>query len=68
MSKKRGCIIGSPSPWRCNSASPSNWSTRRVNVSNGMKAGGPNGGPSVRNWMGHIWQRRLHWPTGSIWT
>ena len=43
-----------------------NWSTSRVNVSNGMKAGGPFGGPSVRNWIGHIWQRRLHCPTGSI--
>ena len=33
-----------------------------------MKAGSPYGGPSRRNWIGHIWQRRLHWPTGSICT
>jgi hypothetical protein len=33
-----------------------------------MKAGGPFGGPSVLNRIGHIWQRKLHCPTGSIWT
>src|SRR3954453_17132715 len=32
-----------------------------------MKASGPKGGPSWRNWIAHIWQRRLHWPTGSTW-
>src|SRR5579859_1106005 len=33
-----------------------------------MNAGGPYGGPSVRNWIEHISQRRLHCPTGSICT
>src|SRR5574337_357817 len=33
-----------------------------------IRAGGPNGGPSLRNRMVHISQRRLHCPAGSIWT
>ena len=65
MSKKRGCMKGSPSPWRCSSSRPGKPSTRRVKLSNGMNASGPWGGPSVRNWMGHMRQRRLHCPTGS---
>lgn len=35
--------------------------------SNGMSAGLPSVGASIRWWTGHITQARLHWPTGSIW-
>jgi hypothetical protein len=52
---------------RCNSSSRGNWSSRRVKVAQLMNAGGPCGGPSRRNWMGHVRQRRLHCPTGSTW-
>ena len=41
MSKKRGCIIGSPSPCRCNSRNPAHVSIRPVNLSKAMNASGP---------------------------
>ena len=39
--------------------------TMRWKSSNGMNASGPCGGPSRRNWIAHMRQRRLHCPTGS---
>src|SRR3954454_3253458 len=65
MSKYRGCIIGSPRPCKCSSSIGPKPSTRRVKVVKSINAGGPCGGPSCRNWIAHIWQRRLHCPTGS---
>jgi hypothetical protein len=44
----------SPSPAECNSFSSVSSSMSLQKVSQAMKASGPQGGPSCRNWIGHL--------------